>query len=236
MVERLHFPPLARQTLSEQVADILRAKIAGGELLPGTSLREAELAEQLSVGRAAIREACRQLIGEGLLVHHHHHGPSVWQPTPRELAELYELRAAMEGMCVRLILEQGRRETLIAALEPIVDEMAKAESLRDFARVDALDARFHEVVVDLSEHQRLHRIWQGAHPVVWTAAIPALRSPVREPVLTQKHQRLLEVLRTTSPQEAQEAMIVHIREGEHDAIRNISQQTDGGVGPIASRG
>ena len=128
----------------------------------------------------------------------------------------------MEGMCVRLILENGQRDALVAALEPVVAEMASAEAIGDFALVDALDARFHVIVVDQSDHQRLKRIWQSAHPVVWTAAIPALRAPVREPVLTDKHRRLLRAIATQSAQEAQEAMIVHIREGEYDAIHNVS--------------
>jgi DNA-binding GntR family transcriptional regulator len=227
MVDGLRFPPVARQTLAEQVADILRAKIASGELPPGTSLREAELAELLSVGRAIIREACRQLVGEGLVVHQHHRGPSVWQPTPGELAELYELRAAMEGMCVRLILEGGRRDELLRLLDPIVGEMDAAERAGDFARADALDARFHAIVVELSGHQRLGRVWRSAHPVVWTAALPALRERDRRPKLAEKHRRLLRAFADCTPLEAQEAMIVHIREGEYDAIHNVSPDADG---------
>jgi DNA-binding GntR family transcriptional regulator len=230
-VDGVRLPSVARQSLAEQAADILRAKITSGELAPGTSLREAELAEQLGVGRAAVREACRQLIGEGLVVYQHHRGPSVWQPTPREIAEVYELRAAMEGMCVRLILEGGRRDRLVGALTPIVAAMAAAEAAGDHAQVDALDARFHATVVELSGHQRLGRVWQSAHPVVWTAALPALRAPVRQPVLTDKHQRLLRVLQTQSPRDAQEAMIVHIREGEYDAIHNVSQDAVGDAAP-----
>lgn len=223
MVGGLRFPPVARQSLAEQVADVIRAKIASGDLPPGTSLKEPELAEQFSVGRAAIREACRQLIGEGLLVHRHHRGPSVWEPTPRELAELYQLRAAMEGMCIRLIIEGSRREALAEALRPIVAEMAEAEAEADFARADALDGRFHAVVVELAQHERLERVWKSAHPVVWTAALPALRERVRRRILTEKHRRLLHVLETATAQEAQEAMIVHIREGEHDAIENVTR-------------
>jgi DNA-binding GntR family transcriptional regulator len=230
-VNGLRLGPVARQSLSEQAAAILRDKITSGELLPGTSLREVELAEQLAVGRAAVREACRQLIGEGLLVNQHHRGPSVWQPTSNELAELYELRAAMEGMCVRLSLEHQGRAALVDALEPIVAEMGLAEAADDHTRVDALDARFHGVVVKLSGNQQLERIWLTAHPIVWTAAIPALRAPVREPVIAAKHRRLLDALRTCTPRDAQEAMIVHIREGEYDAIHNVSHDGEQPVEP-----
>ena len=235
-MEGLHFPPVARRSLSDQAADIIRAKIVAGDLPPGTNLREMELAKQLSVGRAAIREAVRQLIGEGLLVNHHHRGPSVWQPTPQELTETYELRAAMEGMCVRLIFEQGRRDEFLAALEPIVQEMAKADADRDFVEVDACDARFHAAVVELSGHERMRRVWRSAHPVVWTAAMPALRESNRQPGLAELHRRFVTELAKATPREAQEAMIVHVRDGEQLAIRNISQVTDAGQSTSRSRG
>lgn len=230
-MEELHFPPVARRSLSDQVADIIRAKIIGGDLLPGTGLREGELAEQLMVGRAAVREAVRQLIGEGLLVNHHHRGPSVWQPSPRDLTEMYELRAAMEGMCVRLILEQGRRDDLVTALAPIVEDMARADAARDFAETDACDARFHATIVEESGHERMRRVWQSAHPVVWTAAMPALRESKREPRLAELHRCFLADLAVATPTEAQEAMIVHVRNGEHLAIRNITAAAAGGREP-----
>src|SRR5438874_59629 len=55
------FAPLRRQTVPEQVATTIRAKILNGELPPGHRLREVELAEKLAVSRGVLREAFRLL-------------------------------------------------------------------------------------------------------------------------------------------------------------------------------
>jgi DNA-binding GntR family transcriptional regulator len=107
--------------------------------------------------------------------------------------------------------------------------MAAADAARDFAETDACDARFHALVVERSGHERMRRVWQSAHPVVWTAAMPALREANRQPRLAGLHRRFLAELAAATPLEAQEAMILHIRNGEHLAIRNVSAKMDGGL-------
>jgi DNA-binding GntR family transcriptional regulator len=83
------------------------------------------------------------------------------------------------------------------------------------------------VVVELSGHQRLGRVWQSAHPVVCTAAMPALREATRRPWLADLHRAFLRELAAASPVEAQESMIQHIRNGEHLAIQNITRALHG---------
>lgn len=204
------FPPLRRQMVPDQVAATIRDKILRGELAPGQHLREAELAEKLGVGRGAVREAFRQLIGEHLLVTHPHRGTFVWQPTRHELWELFTLRAAIEGMCVRLILEMGKREELVATLHAIVEEMEAAEASGN--RPESYEERFHEAIVRLSGNRRIWQIWSSAHPAVWLADLPALVPEDWAP-LSAHHRSLVEVLAQATPLEAQEALITHILQG-----------------------
>ncbi len=57
-----------RESLAEQAADLLLSRIRGGEWNVGDKLPgETTLAPQLGVGRSTVREAIRQLAGQGVL-------------------------------------------------------------------------------------------------------------------------------------------------------------------------
>ncbi|MFX7764224.1 GntR family transcriptional regulator, partial [Acinetobacter baumannii] len=62
---------------------------------------ERELCEQTGVGRTSIREALRQLEAEGLVTTIPHRGPVVSTITADEAAQLYDLRALLEGYAGR---------------------------------------------------------------------------------------------------------------------------------------
>ncbi|MGN0145896.1 MAG: GntR family transcriptional regulator, partial [Arthrobacter koreensis] len=48
-------------------AEVLRAQIAAGKLLPGTKLSEQQLASSLNISRNTLREAFTVLSGEGVV-------------------------------------------------------------------------------------------------------------------------------------------------------------------------
>jgi DNA-binding GntR family transcriptional regulator len=88
------------------VENRLRSAIGSGLFKPGQRLIERELCEQTGVGRTSIREALRQLEAEGLVTTIPHRGPIVSTITAEEAAQLYDLRALLEGYagreCARL--------------------------------------------------------------------------------------------------------------------------------------
>ena len=59
---------LRSSNLSESVRDELIRLIVGGVLKPGDRLNEVHLAERLGVSRGPVREAARELEGNGLIV------------------------------------------------------------------------------------------------------------------------------------------------------------------------
>ena len=57
-----------RRLLTDQAAELLRARIVGGEWAVGDKLPgETTLAAELGIGRSTIREAVRTLAGLGML-------------------------------------------------------------------------------------------------------------------------------------------------------------------------
>lgn len=67
-----------------QIADMLRARIRGGQIKPGELLPyEGRLAQELGVGKGSVQNAYRQLRTEGIVVTERGYGTYVVEPQPR---------------------------------------------------------------------------------------------------------------------------------------------------------
>jgi DNA-binding GntR family transcriptional regulator len=82
--------------------DLLLTAIEDGDLVPGSRLREHDLAEQFGLSRTPIREALKRLEAQGLITHQPHHGATVAQLDYAGLTELYFLRELLEAAAARL--------------------------------------------------------------------------------------------------------------------------------------
>ena len=111
--------------LREQVTDVLRKAILELRIRPGRRLVERELMERLNVSRATVREALRELTSEGLVEVVPNRGAVVAAPTVAEANDLYEARAAIEGLLVRLFTERAARSQMIR-LEAAMEAFAEA--------------------------------------------------------------------------------------------------------------
>ena len=92
----------------------LEHEIITGALRPGERLDELSLAKRFAVSRTPIREALRQLASIGLVELRPHRGAIVASPDLKDLLDMFEVMAELEGMCGRLsarrLAEQGRAE------------------------------------------------------------------------------------------------------------------------------
>ena len=93
-----------RTTLREQVVDKLRTAILDGTFRPGDKMAEVELAAQFGVSRGTVREAMRTLQNSGLLQGSERTSLHVRRLSPQEIAELFDVRVALEGHAVTTIL------------------------------------------------------------------------------------------------------------------------------------
>lgn len=149
---------LNNKPLRDQVVDILRDALLNGELKPGQVLIETELAAQLGVSRAPIREALQRLNSEGLLDIVPYHGTTVRKLTRRDVEELYSLRSTLETFALRRLHEHNNPDD-IATLHGIFQEMFDAATAGDIKGVNAIDRRFHDTIIELSRHELLKIMW-----------------------------------------------------------------------------
>jgi DNA-binding GntR family transcriptional regulator len=146
-------------SLTLEARDLLRRQIIEGALRPRERLIAADLADKLQVSRTPVREALYLLASEGLVVPAKR-GFAVREFTPSEIKEIYEVRAALEGMAARLAAERATGEAIEAVLEVEAGTVTLATSARQVL-VDR-NTLFHRAIFTAAGNERLDSL-NGQH-------------------------------------------------------------------------
>jgi DNA-binding GntR family transcriptional regulator len=93
--------------LTDVVYERIKAMVLEGLLAPGSKINKKELAESLSVSHTPINEAVSRLAGENLIIQRPRLGHFVRDYDNTYLAELFAVRAGLEGVALRLCVEEG---------------------------------------------------------------------------------------------------------------------------------
>ena len=93
--------PTTEPALRATVRDRIRLRIVDGTIAPGARLVERNLAVELGVSRVPVREALRDLVAEGYAIDRATRGIAVRDYPAAEIDELFEIRAALEGVLLR---------------------------------------------------------------------------------------------------------------------------------------
>lgn len=130
---------MGKRTVSEELAEQLRAAIRRGELPPGTRLRQNEVAGRFGVSSTPVREAFAQLQAQGLVNIDRHRGAVVFNPTADDLREAHEIREVLEVLAVWKAVP-NLNDADLAEMRRMLDEM---ETLGDDPRWVELNHEFH---------------------------------------------------------------------------------------------
>jgi DNA-binding GntR family transcriptional regulator len=128
-------------------------EISSGVLRPGDQLEESVLAEKFGVSRTPIREAIRAMVGCGLLQTIPRKGAIVRVLTSKELLDLFEVAAGLEGMACRLAAASLTDEHAKA----IVNKLEKCQVLaeaNDKVQYSIANIEFHAAI-----HQATDNHW-----------------------------------------------------------------------------
>ena len=121
---------LQRESSVDQVAELLRRAILRGELAPGTALRQEELAAKIGVSRVPLREAFRQLEGEGFLRSDSYKGSYVATVSAAEALDIFELRVLLELHALTLSINRHTPAS-IAACQKVIDKALADPKIED---------------------------------------------------------------------------------------------------------
>ncbi|MBD0709506.1 MULTISPECIES: GntR family transcriptional regulator [unclassified Streptomyces] len=155
-------PRVVRHSVRVQVLAALRAALVDGDLVPGEVYSAPALGERLGVSATPVREAMQRLAVEGAVEVVPNRGFRVTERTPRELAELAEVRALIE-VPVILRLAHTVPAARWAELRPLAEATATAAALGDRAHYAEADRDFHRAVLTLAGNQQLLAVADDLH-------------------------------------------------------------------------
>ncbi|WP_457637974.1 GntR family transcriptional regulator [Oceanithermus sp.] len=213
---KLERPALVRQAAYEK----LKQLIVSGNLQPGERLSEPALAEALGVSRTPVREALQRLAQEGLVEMRPGRGAWVRVLKPREVAEVYEVRALIEGEAARRAAERSN-EADLARLEVALDELEQADPA-DYAAQIAADARFHALLVAASGNRVLEQVFHDLD-----AALALTRQFSRDfnqtPQTRQQHRAITAAIARGDAEAARAAAVLHVLAFKETVMQRIKE-------------
>ncbi|MBE9604972.1 GntR family transcriptional regulator [Acetobacteraceae bacterium H6797] len=205
--------------------DLLLEAIEGGDLPPGTRLRETELAARFSISRTPVREALKRLETQGLVAHEPHHGAIVAWLDYTQMAELYYMREVLEGTAAGLAAVHATpteievlREMVARDREMLDDTKALAASNRAFHRQLHLSARNRFLSQTLSNMRLSLALLAGT----------TLNVPDRGGEAQDEHGAIVEAIARRDQAGAEAAARAHIKAAFKARLQLI--QTDGEPG------
>lgn len=191
----------------------IRALVAEGALVPGQRLVEPELATQLGVSRASLREAFRALEAEGLVKLERYKGASVRRVDREELTELFEIRELLEGLAARRAAALFCQPPYRAELAALLVEMEKAAASRASALAySRLNKEFHDLILQAAGSQQLTALASHIRPPEIVRVIHH-RLTEGDAVARSmaEHRAIFEALLAGDGERAEAAMRKHIR-------------------------
>ncbi len=202
--------------------DAIREAIINGILKPRERLMEIQLADELGVSRTPIREALRKLELEGFIVMVPRKGAYVADISFKDIADIFEIRAALEGLAAGLAAERITDEEL-EAMERHLVEKADAIHNHDMERLVEVDTKFHESIYRASRNERLLPIINNLREQIQRFRATSLAYPGRMKQSLEEHRALVEAIQARDVVLARQLAHEHIENAEQSMIESIKK-------------
>jgi DNA-binding GntR family transcriptional regulator len=212
--------------IREQVLEQLREAIVDMRLRPGQRLVERELVEQTGVSRTTIREVLRQLATEGLVETIPHKGMVVASVSRERAAELYEVRAVLEGMAARQFVERAtdahlrKLKKAFALIEQAGHEPVSVVSML------AAKNTFYDALFEGAANPTIQEIVQGLQARVTLLRRSSLVQPGRPAETVNEVRAIVDAIDRGDAELAAAASVHHVNQAAQIILTQRRSQTD----------
>ena len=211
------------ELLSRKVYHILKLRITKGDLVQGSKLFEAKIAQQLGVSRTPVREALRELVAEGFVEIIPNQGIIVNNISFDEVYGILQIRGVLEGLAARVAAKKINSEE-IKKFNKIIDKMKyyaannfiSKESILNFTR---LDIEFHDLILNICGNKWLIQIYSNLKNHIERFRIRSFSIPGTFSKSLEEHCKILDAIKKGDSELAEKLSTIHMEK----AFENISK-------------
>ncbi len=205
-------------SLADQVFEHLETDILSGKYQRGESLTESKLCTELGVSRTPIREALRRLEQEHL-IEESPKGMVVVGIGEKDLADIFQIRAALEGKAAEMAAKNHTSEQL-----SIVREALEFQEFylgkQDPDRIKSMDSRFHETIYKMSGSTVFYDVLMPLHKKILKYRKASVSDSSRASASVAEHRAIYEALLARDGELASRLISEHLE----NAYKHISKK------------
>lgn len=209
----------APSSLSEKAYHLIRDRIVSLRLAPGSMLDERALIAELGLGRTPVREALRRLSDENLVEVFPRRGMFVADVNVRDLADISEARAELEGFAARLAAVRATEDERRVCVD-LVAELASGRDETDARNLIGFDQRIHRHVYRCTHNAFLEATLEEYFVLTLRLWLVVIDLVERLDEAVQEHRELLEAILDADEKHAEKVMRRHVV-GFEEAIRAV---------------
>jgi len=195
----------------DDLAIMIRDQIVTLPLRGGERIFEAQIARDMEVGRPIVREACRVLENEGLLIYTQNKGFSLKRLTREEVLNLVEFRIILEEAAFSAAASMENRDEVVEQMRKAYQGIEMAGITEDPARQISADLALHRVVIEHTGNPWILHSFDRISTQFRYAIRLMSRSINEFKVHAPSHLVLIDYVEQGEPQLAREEINRHIR-------------------------
>jgi DNA-binding GntR family transcriptional regulator len=203
------FQPIkSNGTLKDRTVEVLADAILTGKIKPGERLNESQLARDLHVSRAPVREALQQLQEQSLIVNIPRRGMFAVSLEEDDIQKINAMRVVLEAEALRLAKRhltpqrEKKLEQLLSAIESMEPSPTKLSMRVDF--------EFHRTIWSYSGNQYLEKTLTSLTAPLFAHSVRTLLRGEKLRMVLDSHRPLLDFINGRSEISAEQVILAHL--------------------------
>lgn len=168
---------IKKDALSDLVYEQMKNMLLNKDLAPGQKIVKKDIADLIGVSQTPVHEAILRLVREGVLEQTDRRGVFVKVFTDSDMRDIFAVRAGMEGIALRLIIENTGSEAISDLANLFDDFTLPITTSEQIDRYQTIDRKFHESILLRSGNSMIEKFVEESDFILRCYHKGLLRSP-----------------------------------------------------------
>jgi GntR family transcriptional regulator, rspAB operon transcriptional repressor len=210
-----------KQTISDQIYEIIKKQIIENEISPGSKINVEEVQNKYKISKTPLKDALNKLEYEGLVTVKTRSGTYVSTPTKDEIVQVYDLRLAIEWMAIQLSTPHIPEEKLLDLKKRVI-EAEKQIFEGNYHPFFDTDVEIHKIIFDYSGNKYIQRVKDMIDTHIHWFRILGATGKQRPYKSSIRHREILDAMLDRDVNLAAELLKTHIKEVKEAVVEDIT--------------